>query len=192
MFNIAHRGGAGLMPENTIAAFRDAIERGIVQTRKKPMLIYGIELDVQLSSDGIAIVHHDLRLLPEATRKEGAWLLAPTRAIGEMTVAELQKFDVGRLMPQSVHALAHPRQQAQDGQKIPTLKEVLALAHAAALPPRLIIELKCKPDGDHIALADAALAAVEEYGLVEHSIFVGFDWRLEPRETEKFENPNMV
>ena len=40
--NIAHRGGAALMPENTLAAFADAFARGFD----------GAELDVQLSADG--------------------------------------------------------------------------------------------------------------------------------------------
>ena len=42
------------MPENTLAAFSDAIARGCD----------GAELDVQLSADGVAVVHHDFRLNP--------------------------------------------------------------------------------------------------------------------------------
>ena len=38
-WNIAHRGGAQLMPENTLAAFADALARGCD----------GVELDVQLT-----------------------------------------------------------------------------------------------------------------------------------------------
>ena len=46
---LAHRGlhGAGV-PENSLAAFRYAVQRGI-----------GIEMDVRLSADGIPVVHHD-------------------------------------------------------------------------------------------------------------------------------------
>ncbi|MEO7053402.1 MAG: glycerophosphodiester phosphodiesterase family protein, partial [Rhizomicrobium sp.] len=62
--NIAHRGGAGLRPENTLVAFRHAIALGCD----------GAELDVQLSADGIVIVHHDFRLNPALTRLDGAWL----------------------------------------------------------------------------------------------------------------------
>ena len=47
--NIAHRGGAGLMPEDSLAAFRDAVTRGCD----------GAELDVQLSKDGEVVVYHD-------------------------------------------------------------------------------------------------------------------------------------
>ena len=52
-WNIAHRGGAQLMPENTLAAFADALARGCD----------GAELDVQLTRDGVAVVHHDFRLM---------------------------------------------------------------------------------------------------------------------------------
>ncbi len=49
----AHRGLHGdTAPENSLAAFRAAVEKG-----------YGIELDVHLSRDGHLIVHHDDSLL---------------------------------------------------------------------------------------------------------------------------------
>ena len=52
--NFAHRGlhdRSGLVPENSLAAFRAAAEAG-----------YGIELDVQLSRDGQVVVFHDADL----------------------------------------------------------------------------------------------------------------------------------
>lgn len=48
----AHRGGAGLAPENTIEAFDRAMALGVD----------GLELDVRLSRDGIVVVHHDATL----------------------------------------------------------------------------------------------------------------------------------
>lgn len=45
----AHRGASGYMPENTLEAFRKAVEMGAD----------GIELDVQLSRDGELVVTHD-------------------------------------------------------------------------------------------------------------------------------------
>jgi glycerophosphoryl diester phosphodiesterase len=48
----AHRGGAALAPENTIAAFDHGIALGAD----------GLELDVRLSRDGVVVVHHDRRL----------------------------------------------------------------------------------------------------------------------------------
>lgn len=45
----AHRGGAALRPENTIPAFDHGLSLGAD----------GLEFDVHLSSDGVAVVHHD-------------------------------------------------------------------------------------------------------------------------------------
>ena len=48
-FHYAHRGlHSESIPENSLAAFRNAREKG-----------YGVELDVQPSSDGVAMVFHD-------------------------------------------------------------------------------------------------------------------------------------
>ena len=48
----AHRGGSALAPENTIAAFDNAIALGAD----------GLELDVHLARDGVVVVHHDKTL----------------------------------------------------------------------------------------------------------------------------------
>ena len=45
----AHRGGAALRPENTIASFDNGLSLGAD----------GLELDVHLSRDGVVVVHHD-------------------------------------------------------------------------------------------------------------------------------------
>lgn len=52
MLRIAHRGAKGYAPENTMTAFRRAIELGAD----------GIELDVHLSADGQIVVLHDTTL----------------------------------------------------------------------------------------------------------------------------------
>src|SRR5262249_55863317 len=48
----AHRGGAALAPENTLAAFEKAAALGAD----------GLEMDVQFSRDGVVVVHHDRTL----------------------------------------------------------------------------------------------------------------------------------
>src|SRR5436189_6426851 len=48
----AHRGGAALRPENTLAAFDHGLSLGAD----------GLELDVRLSRDGVVVVHHDASL----------------------------------------------------------------------------------------------------------------------------------
>ena len=167
-WNIAHRGGAGLMPENTLAAFADAIARGCD----------GAELDVQLSADGVAVVHHDFRLNAGYARKDGVWLKAPAPRIKDLTLAQLQAFDLGRADPAGDYALAHPDLKPVDGAHIPTLVEVRDAAKAAPKPFLLFVELKSdagNDSADPVALADAALTVMKDD--LERCIFVGFDWR---------------
>ena len=163
-WNIAHRGGAALKPENTMAAFRNASSLGC----------QGAELDVQLSADGVAVVHHDFRLNPALTRKGGAWLGSPTPEIKNLTFAQLREFDLGRADPASDYARDHPLLSPADGARIPALAEVAKLP----APFVLLVELKSSDDpasADPVALADAAFDVMK--GQLDRTIFVGFDWR---------------
>lgn len=166
--NIAHRGGAALWPENTRGAFENAIARGAD----------GAELDVQLSRDGVAVVHHDFRLKAGLARRDGAWLAAPGPRIKDMTFAELQAFDVGMPAPGSDYAAAHPLLRGMDGARIPALADIAALAGAARKPFTLFVELKCDMSDDSAdpdALADAAYDVIAQASIAV--VFVGFDWR---------------
>lgn len=159
-WNIAHRGGAALMPENTLAAFSDAKARGCD----------GAELDVQLTRDGVAVVHHDFRLKAGLARKNGAWLTGPGPRIKDLTLEDLRRFDVGTAQPGGDYARAHPLLTPMDA-PIPTLEEVVALSESFLL----FVELKCDggdDSADPIALADAAFAVTGDA-----AIYVGFDWR---------------
>jgi glycerophosphoryl diester phosphodiesterase len=164
-WNIAHRGGAGINPENTLSAFADAVARGCD----------GAELDVQLSRDGVVVVHHDFRLMRHVALQGGVWLDAPGPRIKDLTLAELRRFDIGRPRPGSAYAGKHPDLMPVDGATIPTLADVVAIA----TPPfRLFVELKCDlsyDSADPVALADAAFDACKP--VLDRVIFVGFDWR---------------
>jgi glycerophosphoryl diester phosphodiesterase len=166
--NIAHRGGAGLRPENTLAAFSAAIAKGYD----------GAELDVQLSADGVVVAHHDLRLNPALTRHAGGWITGETPAIKDLSYAALQAFEVGRPDPGSAYAKSHPALQAAEGERIPTLEAVVARAKEARQPFWLFVELKSSThadSGDPVSLAEEALAVMESY--LDRTVFVGFDWR---------------
>ncbi len=170
--NIAHRGGAKLYPENTLAAFADAVARGCD----------GVELDVQLSRDGEVVVFHDYRLKPELCRgADGAWLTKPTPLIKDLTRAELHAYDIGRADPQSDYAKAHEAVTPCDGERIPTLSQVIDVAKGAAQPFKLLVELKTSFSSREIsaapeALAEATLAVLRAQDYLEHAVLVGFDW----------------
>ena len=97
-----HDGNTGNTPENSLSAFEKACQAG-----------YGIELDVQLSRDGVVMVFHDYTLI-RMTGKDGK--------VAEYDAAELQKLSL-----------------ANTEQKIPTFSEVLSLVNGRA---PLLIELK--------------------------------------------------
>jgi glycerophosphoryl diester phosphodiesterase len=165
-WNIAHRGGAQLMAENTLAAFADALARGCD----------GVELDVQLTRDGVAVVHHDDRLMVDVARKDGHWLDVPGPRIGDLTWDELQSFDVGTASPSSAYALAHPLLKPMAAQ-VPRLDAVVDLAKDAGRRFLLFVELKVAEGADPIALADAVHGVIAAKAFLDDTIFVGFDWR---------------
>jgi glycerophosphoryl diester phosphodiesterase len=169
--NFAHRGGAGLYPENTLAAFRDAVARGCD----------GAELDVQLSKDGEVVVFHDFKLKPEICRLNGEWIKKPTALIKDLTLAELKRYDIGRHDPASDYAKARPHSMPVDGETIPTLAEVLAVTGAAKKPFKLQVELKTSffdrnVSSDPIALTEGTVAVLRKADYLDRTIFVGFDW----------------
>ena len=169
---IAHRGGADLWPENTMAAFAGAIACGAD----------GAELDVHLTRDGEVVVFHDEALKREIVRRNGQWLSEVRPLIKDLSFSELLAYDVGRLKPGSSYAARHPRQEAADGEHIPLLADVIALAKARSATFKLWIELKTdlmRPErgADPVALADAALAVVRAAGFENRTVFISFDWR---------------
>jgi glycerophosphoryl diester phosphodiesterase len=100
---IAHRGGRGLAPENTLAAFQQAVE------------VWGadmIELDLQASADGHAMVIHD-PTVDRTTHGSGT--------VAETTRAELQKLDAGYHF--TADGKTYPFRD--QGVTIPTIDEVL-------------------------------------------------------------------
>jgi glycerophosphoryl diester phosphodiesterase len=70
---VAHRGGAGLAPENTLAACRHALDLGVD----------AVEIDVRLTHDGVPVALHDAAL-DRTTRAHGLvadWPAARLRAL---------------------------------------------------------------------------------------------------------------
>ncbi len=169
---IAHRGGAGLRPENTMAAINHALALGVD----------GIEVDVHLSADGQVIVHHDDALNPHTTRLNGEWLPETGPLVKDLSFAALQRYDVGRLQPGSSLARKHPNQVAVDGERIPLLSDVLArLDEEDAFKAEILIELKTHPidptlssDPDH--LVQGILDALRHAGMIERAVLISFNW----------------
>ncbi|MBO4458365.1 MAG: glycerophosphodiester phosphodiesterase [Butyrivibrio sp.] len=120
----AHRGlhdNASEAPENTMAAFKKAVDAG-----------YGIECDVQLTKDGIPVIFHDFTLcrvaryvegqIPENAVRNKDGSLGVAGKVSDYTFEELQKFHI-----------------LDSEEKIPKFEDFLALVDGKV---PLIIELK--------------------------------------------------
>src|ERR1700761_4306848 len=169
-WNIAHRGGAALRPENTLAAFADAIARGCD----------GVELDVQLSKDNQLVVFHDNRLNTELCRgADGKYLTQPTPKIVDLTYAELETYEIGE--PSSEYRSTRPDLTVAENERIPLLSEVIRLAKLSPKPFNLFVELKTSfsdrtetapPQG----VPEAAIKVLQDSDYLDRAILVGFDW----------------
>lgn len=100
---IAHRGASAYAPENSLTAFKLAIDMGV----------RFIEFDVHQTKDGRLVVAHDEDL---------GRALGIRKKIAEVTLEEIQK-----------HYLRLPKAKEAPHEKIPTLEEVLTLISRRAV-----------------------------------------------------------
>ena len=172
-----HRGARGLMPENTLPAFARAMEIGVTT----------LELDTNITKDGVVVITHDSRLNPDITRlANGKWLETPVDrgvSILSLTVDELQNYDVGRIKPGSKYAERHPEQQAVDGTRIPKLADLFAMVRKSGnARVRFNIETKISPLERELtpspeAFVDALLGVITEEKMASRVRIESFDWR---------------
>jgi len=170
----AHRGGRGLRPENTLAAFENAIRLGVTT----------LELDVGITADGVAVISHEPALYPGTTRDaDGRWLKEPGPLVRSLTLAEVQRYDVGRLNPELAYGKPFASQQAVDGQRIPTLASLFALVKQLdANDVQFDIETKIFPHRPNDTVSpqvfvDTLLAAIRAAGMTKRVMIQSFDWR---------------
>jgi glycerophosphoryl diester phosphodiesterase len=171
-FNLqGHRGARGLFPENTVEGVLATLACGVSS----------IELDIAVTSDGWAVISHDPQLDPDLTRcPDGTWLSGEPPLIQDLTLAELQLFDVGRVRPGSPTASRFPDQVGQDGIRIPTLAQMLAAT--AGLGAELDVELKTDPARPELscapeAMAELVVATAGAAGALDRLVVRSFDWR---------------
>ncbi|MEP7084585.1 MAG: glycerophosphodiester phosphodiesterase family protein, partial [Betaproteobacteria bacterium] len=169
-----HRGARGLAPENTLPAFATALTLGVTT----------LELDTAITRDGAVVVSHDPFLNPDITRgPDGAYLRERGPPIHALTLGELERYDVGRINPQTRYAQTQPAQQPIDGTRVPRLGAVFALARRAGNHDvRFNIETKVSPltPGDTLApeaFAERLLAVIFANGMADQVSIQSFDWR---------------
>lgn len=142
---IAHRGGAGLWPENTLHAFRHAAELGVDV----------LELDVHGTRDGHLVVIHD-STVDRTTNGTGA--------VKELSLAELQALDAGYAWSVDGGENFPYRDQ---GIRIPALAEVFS-----SLPrTRMLLEIKpAEP-----AVAKTLGQLIRDHDMTDRVLVASFD-----------------
>ena len=142
---IAHRGGAGLWPENTLYAFERAAASGVDV----------IETDVRASSDGELVIFHD-ESVGRTTDGSGP--------VGSMTLAELKRLDAAHRFSTDGGRTFPLRAK---GVTIPTLREVFAAF------PRMRFNVEPKQSAPSLAAPLCRL--IREYGMTGRVLVASFN-----------------
>lgn len=169
----AHRGGRALRPENTLPAFANALAMGVDT----------LELDMEVTKDGVVVVSHDRGLNPDLARAPDGHYIDTRIPYIDLTLAQVKAYDVGQIRPGSAYAAQFPEQLAVPGTRIPTLSEVFALVRRSGDEHvRLNIETKIDPnhpqeslDPEHFVGVVLALLRREHFS--DRVMIESFDWR---------------
>ena len=158
---IAHRGSSVFAPENTLAAFHQAIEDKAD----------GIEFDVRMTKDEVPVVFHDAGLQRMARKKE---------RVSTLTLSELQTIDLGEWFNHR-----YPR-QANDkfsGETVPTLAQTFDFLRG--FQGRVYIEVKgLTPEAS--ATVEAIIKEIQHTALLSNIILKSFNLKAIARAKEIF------
>ena len=171
---IAGATGYGAWPANTLEGAACCVAAPID----------GIEIDVQLTADGHVVAHHDYRLKRSQTRLNGTWLTETGPALKTLSLAQLQRYDIGRSRPGSYEDEHYPNRESFDGARIPTLPALLQMLKAAEGPRRRIyVEIKTDPQNpddapDPAAVTHAVIDDLEAADYVAPAKIIAFDWAV--------------
>lgn len=174
--NEGHRGGRGLMPENTIPAMQYAIDLGMTT----------LEMDTHITKDQEVVVTHDDYLSPafmlDPQGQEIPKSDARKYAVFQMDYAALKQFDLG-----SKYYDAFPQQKKMKSY-IPRLGELIEavqqyLKETGKKQVFYNIETKCSPEGDGFLNPDPEtfvkllMEVIEKKGIQPFVVIQSFDKR---------------
>jgi glycerophosphoryl diester phosphodiesterase len=138
----AHRGNSVDAPENTLAAFRAAIDD----------MADCIELDIQMTSDGVLVVMHD----PSLYRTTGL-----DKKVTEVTYDEISKLDAGSWYSDEFK-----------GEKVPTLEEVLELVQG-----KIDLNIEIKTNNTRYEIAKELVDLLAKYNMENRVVVTSFDYK---------------
>lgn len=169
----AHRGGLGLRVENSLASFGNALQLGVST----------LELDVQITEDGRAVVTHDRRVSGTKCVDTGPATSGDPefpyvgRFVNTLTLAQVRTLDCGsRTLPDK------PGQLAVPGSRMPLLSEVFALVKRyGADRVKLNVETKVEAGAPSETapreqFVRVTVAEIRAAGLLGQVTIQSFDW----------------
>jgi len=169
-----HRGARGLAPENTLPAYKVALMQGVDY----------VDLDVAMTKDGVVVVQHDLTLNPDLTRDStGNWIKNDELVVKNLTLKQLQTYDVGKIKPKTDYAALFPAQIPVNHTRIPTLRQVIHYVKSIAGDSvGFQIEIKTDPTQPNLSVTPQKIVLalekiIKEEGIVNRTKIQAFDWR---------------
>jgi glycerophosphoryl diester phosphodiesterase len=142
---MAHRGGSGRWPENTMLAFKNAVELGVD----------ALEMDIHSTADGVLVVSHDPHV-DRVTDGQGG--------INDLTFSELKRLDAGYRWTAD-RGQSYPFRG--QGITIPTLEEVFTAF------PDIWINVDIKQWQPAVVRPFAEL--IQRYGMTDKMMVGSFD-----------------
>ena len=149
VLNIGHRGASGYAPEHTIPAYDLALQQGADY----------IEIDLQMTADGVLVALHDKTLNRTADAPEGVPERYCRGLVSKKTLEQIKMCDVGSWFSPEYA-----------GQQIPTLEEIFQRYGTSV---NYYIETK-NPDAAP-GMEEELLRLMKEYGLIEPA---AEDWQV--------------
>ena len=145
----AHRGFRAIAPENTLPAYRAALKLGVDV----------VDMDVNMTKDGVLVVTHDLTLNPQITQTSAGNWIKKQIPIKDLTLKALNQYRVGNINPYSDFHQMYPHHISMPDVHIPTLKQVIEFVKQHETHPvRFQIEMKTDPTQPHISVKPQVMA----------------------------------
>lgn len=161
-----HRGARSVRPENTLAAFKYALELGVDV----------LELDTVVTKDNVLVVSHDPLVNTEICKIPADSKIKPGTPFYNLSLAEVKTLDCGTLINPKF-----PAQVPSPGEKIPTLEEVFQLVKGNE-NIRFNIETKIMAAAPELTpspreFSSLIIELLKQHKLEKRTVIQSFDYR---------------
>ncbi|MBT4761665.1 MAG: glycerophosphodiester phosphodiesterase [Bdellovibrionaceae bacterium] len=165
-----HRGARAARPENTMAAFKYALEVGVDV----------LEFDLSVTKDNVLVISHDPYINPTICQHQNGQELKAKTIIRDLTLKQVQMFDCG-----SIRNPRFPKQILSPGEKIPTLDELFLYISKNNKKVEFNIETKIIPGQPELTVSPEKFSQllikiikiIKKFKMEKRTIVQSFDYR---------------